>query len=107
MFAIVLDGETIGLINDTEISERSIEVGYALLPCYHNQGLATEALRAMISHLFSVGFEEVTAGAFEENLASQRVMQKCGMKLTSKTDQIDYREKTHLCVYYTIKRATQ
>ena len=106
VFAIVLDGNPIGLINDTEISERSIEVGYALLPCYHNQGLATEALQAMISYLFDVGFEEVTAGAFEENFASKRVMQKCGMKPISQTDQIDYRGKTHLCVYYAIRRAT-
>jgi len=95
----------IGLVNDVEISEGTIELGYALHPNYYNRGFATEALSAVISYLFEIGFEKVIAGAFEENLASQRVMQKCGMHPISKTDQIDYRGKTHLCIYYEIRRA--
>jgi RimJ/RimL family protein N-acetyltransferase len=102
VLGVSYQGILIGLINDVEILDKSIEVGYAFHPKYYNQGFATEALGAMIAYLFDKGFEEVIAGAFEENAASMRVMQKCGMKKIEKTDQIDYRNKTHLCIYYTI-----
>jgi len=105
VFAISYQGELIGLINDTEIEGTRIELGYALRPKYHNRGFATEALQAIIKHLFEVGFEEIMAGAFEENVASQRVMEKCGMVRISKTELIDYRGRTHLCVYYQKRRA--
>jgi RimJ/RimL family protein N-acetyltransferase len=59
----------------------------------------------MINYLFDLGFEEIITGAFEENAASIRVMQKCGMTRLSKTDSIDYRAKTHNCVYFSIKKS--
>ena len=79
VFGIFLGDRLIGMLNDTEINGVNIEMGYALHPDYHNQGLATEAFGAVINYLFSMGFEEILAGAFEENAASMRVMEKCGM----------------------------
>ena len=58
----------------------------------------------MIPDLFSRGFEAVTAGAFSENAASLRVMQKCGMELQDFTEDIAYRGTTHKCIYYAIRR---
>ena len=78
-------------------------MGYALHPEHHSRGYMSEAFAAMIDYLFSCGFDEVTAGAFEENTASIRVMQKCGMVRLEKTDEIDYRGKTHKCIYFSIK----
>ncbi|MBR6726384.1 MAG: GNAT family N-acetyltransferase [Clostridia bacterium] len=104
VFGIYLDGKLIGLINDCEINNKCIEIGYALHPAYHNRGFATEAFGAVIEYLFSNGFEEILAGAFEENAASMRVMEKCGMKRTKMTAEVEYRGKTHKCVYYSIKR---
>lgn len=105
VFGIYLDGKLIGLINDCETNNKCIEMGYALHPYYHNQGFATEAFGAVIHHLFSMGFEEVIAGAFEENAASMRVMKKCGMKRTKMSAKIDYRGIKHKCVYYSIKKS--
>ena len=105
VFGIYLQNTLIGLLNDAEISDKTIEMGYALHPNYYNQGYATEAMRATMDYLFGVGFEEVLAGAFEENPASLRVMQKCGMQKLDKTDLIDYRGKTHTCIYYAKRRA--
>jgi RimJ/RimL family protein N-acetyltransferase len=102
---IYLNDKLIGIINDTEIISRSIELGYAIHPRFHSKGYATEALNAMINYLFDLGFEEIITGAFEENAASIRVMQKCGMTRLSKTDSIDYRAKTHNCVYFSIKKS--
>lgn len=98
-------GETlIGFLNDTEINGGCIEIGYALHPDYWNRGYATEALTAVIEELFRLGFTTVRAGFFEENPASGRVMKKSGMHRIERTDTIDYRGKTHRCIYYEIEQ---
>ena len=104
VFGIFLDSKLIGLLNDTEICGKTIEVGYALHPDYHGRGLATEALGAVIPYLFAEEFDQILAGAFETNTASTRVMEKCGMKRTKMTSETEYRGKTHKCVYYSIKK---
>ena len=101
---IYLGEDLIGILNQTDATQDSIELGYALLPKYHNQGYATEALRGAISYCFSIGFQEVIAGAFEENPASLRVMIKSGMKKIDHTDEISYRGKTHTCLYCAIRK---
>ena len=98
--AICLDDEIIGFMNDTEIEGGSVEMGYVISPKYQNQGFCTEAMSGAIKYLFEKGFREVICGAFEENAASLRVMQKCGMNLLPKTDVIEYRGKNHNCIYY-------
>ena len=104
VFGIFLEDKLIGLLNDTEISGKTIEVGYAIHPDYSGKGYATEALTAAIPHLFSVGFEEVIAGAFECNPASLRVMEKSGMKRSNLTASVEYRGVTHKCIYYSVKQ---
>ena len=104
VFGIFLGDRLIGMLNDTEINGVNIEMGYALHPDYHNQGFATEAFGAVIKHLFSKGFEVILAGAFEENTASMRVMEKCGMSRTKMTAEIEYRGTKHKCIYYSIKK---
>ena len=104
---IYLDNKMVGFINDPEITDRSIELGWVVDPEYHNRGFATEAVTHAIEDLFSRGYTEVTAGAFEENPASLRVMQKSGMHLIEKTEEIDYRGKIHHCIFYAIRREAQ
>lgn len=94
----------IGMLNDTDIQGENIEIGYALHPNYYNQGFATEAVKAVIIYLFEQGFSTVYAGAFENNPASIRVMEKAGMKKMNSKASIDYRGKKHYCVYYSIKK---
>lgn len=100
---IYLCNTLIGIINDVGIEEGKIEVGYALNPQYHNQGYGTEMLKAVIAELFEKGYEEVLAGAFEDNIASRRIMEKAGMTLIDLREEIEYRGKVHQCVYYSIK----
>lgn len=101
---IYRDNQLIGFVNDVEIKDRRIEIGYVIHPDHHNRGYATEVLEAVISDLFSMGFEEVATGTFADNAASRRVMEKCGMNLIEKTDDIQYRGGLHRCVFYSIKR---
>lgn len=104
VFGIFLEDKLIGLLNDTDICGKTVEVGYAIHPDYWGKGYATEALSAAIPYLFSAGFDEVIAGAFECNPASLRVMDKSGMKKSNLKAEIEYRGVTHNCVYYSIKK---
>ena len=101
---VYLDGRFIGMMNGVDIKDTRIEMGYAYLPAYYNQGYATEAFAGAISYLFERGFETVLAGAFAENPASMRVMEKCGMEKIDFTEEIEYRGKSHHCVYYAINK---
>lgn len=97
---IYWEGHFIGLLNETDREDHGIEVGYALLPAYYNRGFATEALTGAIDYLHGCGFSCVLAGAFAENPASMRVMEKAGMQRTEKTDSVEYRGSLHKCIYY-------
>lgn len=101
---IFRNDELIGIANEVERQEKSIELGYAILPVYHNQGYGTEMLQGLMEQMFRDGFEMVVTGAFEENGSSIRVMEKCGMRRIEKQDKIEYRGKVHTCVYYAKKR---
>lgn len=99
-------GETlIGFLNDVEINGDSVELGWVIHPDYHNKGYATRAVTWAVEELFALGYAEVTAGAFAENPASIRVMEKCGMTLLDRTEEIEYRGTVHRCVYYAIRRS--
>lgn len=99
---IYYQNKLIGFINDVEIVGKSIELGYVINPNFKNQGYATEALKASINYLFENGYEEVICGAFSSNLASTKVMEKAGLILLNKLDQIEYRGIIHNCIYYSI-----
>ena len=101
---IYLGQTLVGFLNDVDISGGCIEMGYVIDPAHKGRGYATQALNAAIEALFRRGFSAVRAGAFEENAASIRVMKKCGMKLIDLEESIQYRGKTHRCVYYEIRK---
>lgn len=101
-YGIYFNKSFIGLLNDVSVENDEVEVGYCLHPNYWNKGYATGALEVAIKELFRIGYKTVVAGHFAENLASGRVMQKCGMTKIDKTDEIEYKGIKHLCVYYAI-----
>lgn len=102
---IYLDEELIGFLNDVEIRDGRVEIGYAIRPDHWGKGYATQMLRGAVEDLFCRGYREVVAGAFEENKASIRVMVKAGMSKIALEEDIDYRGKRHHCMYYSVKRA--
>ena len=104
---ISLDTKAIGFMNDVQIKDGCIELGYVIHPNSQGKGYMTEALKMAIEELFSHGYQKVICGAFQENKASQRVMEKAGMKKIPLTEIIDYRGKEHLCVYYDMEKGEQ
>ena len=104
VYGIYSKNKIIGFLNSVTRENSVIEIGYFISPKEWNKGYATEALKAAIQELFRIGFDGVFCGCFEDNLASRRVMQKCGMVRFEKEETITYRNKEHRCVYYRIEK---
>ena len=104
VYGVCLDNRLIGFVNDVFIGENTVELGYVIHPDYKNNGYATEVLKACIDLVFESGFIHLKTGAFEENLPSIRVMQKCGMKEAKEKEQIEYRGEVKNCKYYQISK---
>jgi RimJ/RimL family protein N-acetyltransferase len=100
IYGIYLNNELIGLVNEVDRYDNGIELGYVIHPDKQNQGYATEMLSCMISVIFSLGYSSVRTGAFENNIASIRVMEKSGMKKCDHTETIEYDGTIHNCVFY-------
>jgi ribosomal-protein-alanine N-acetyltransferase len=60
-----------------------VELGYDLHPDAWGRGLATEAACAVVSHAFgSLGLDRVIAVVKPDHVASQRVLEKAGLRCT-------------------------
>lgn len=97
-------GELIDFVNDVDIGDGYIEIGYVIHPIHQGMGYASEALSAVIGDLFRKGYREVRAAAFAGNAPSRRVMEKCGMRLTEKESSIIYCGRQQPRVHYAIVR---
>ena len=102
-YGICLHDRLIGFVNDCGIEEDGIEIGYVIHPDEQGHGYATEAVRAVLEELRGMGFRRVTAGYFEGNEASRRVMEKCGMQPIVETDEEEYRGEIHRCLYCEVR----
>ena len=84
-WAIVLKstGKMIGTCGFSAVypEHRSAEVGYVLNPAFRGQGYAVEALCAVLDFGFRrMLLNRISAKCVDENLPSERVMQKVGMQ---------------------------
>jgi RimJ/RimL family protein N-acetyltransferase len=83
-FAITLNDKLIGTIGvrekpRAELDREAPSIGYWLGKTYWSQGYMTEALRAMIAHVFALTrADAIYCGAFADNIASLRVQEKVG-----------------------------
>jgi RimJ/RimL family protein N-acetyltransferase len=87
-FAIEKDGELVGCIGmDRAGEQQAYEIGYWVGEPYWNQGIATEAGRAIVAHAFTTKpVSHLTAGHLAENHASGSVLTKLGFRYTGETD---------------------
>ena len=88
-FAICLaDNQLIGSIgllfpNDSNLplAAGEAEIGYWLGESFWRKGYATEAMQAMIAYSFEkLRLSRLLAGAYQENIPSQKVLKKCGFR---------------------------
>lgn len=71
--------QPIGLVSVMLSAKGELELGYILSPSVWGRGFASEAVRAVLSTLFTLtGVEMVFARTRPANIASRRVLEKCG-----------------------------
>ena len=78
-------GEFIGTIDLHKIDSvlKKVAIGYIINQKYWNQGLTTEANRAVIKLIFEkIGMNKLTALHDKDNPASGKVMEKSGMRFS-------------------------
>jgi RimJ/RimL family protein N-acetyltransferase len=71
-------------------------VGYDVHPAYRNQGIATFALREALNVLAGKGVAEALVTCAEDNVASIRVIEKCGGRRIADSTRRRYRVPTGL-----------
>lgn len=95
---------SIALMNSDNNIE-NCEIGYCISKDFWNKGIMTEAFSALISFAFKeVGFERITGRHHVDNIASGRVMEKCGLKYEGTLRKIHKINTGSLvdCKYYSI-----
>jgi RimJ/RimL family protein N-acetyltransferase len=84
-FAIAVDGEAVGSIGfapHTDVERVSAEIGYWLGESFWGRGITTDALRAVTDYAMQAfDLTRLYAVPFEWNVASCRVLEKCGYAL--------------------------
>ncbi len=77
----------LGRFNLYELKDGTAEVGYRVGEHVAGQGVATDALRALCSIATTeLSLRTLTARTRDENVASQRVLEKCGFAVVESTE---------------------
>jgi RimJ/RimL family protein N-acetyltransferase len=76
-------GEPMGFVRATIASESLGIIAYTLFRRFHRQGYASEAARAVLSHLVDEGVEHFLARVNPHNVASIRLLRKLGFEVGS------------------------
>jgi RimJ/RimL family protein N-acetyltransferase len=75
--------QLIGACGFTQVDRHPPEIGYWLGVKHWSKGYATEAVRAVIDHVFTdLDCEAIQSAARVTNPASRRVLEKCGLQWT-------------------------
>lgn len=94
-YAIIYNGIFVGSISAIPgefEKQRTAEIGYWVAKSYWGKGIASEALQKFTHLLFeSTDFIRLNASVFEGNLASAKVLQKCGYKLDAVLEKAIYK----------------
>ena len=79
---IVKDGgQNIGYVQLVSLGDGSWEIGYHIAKRYTGKGYATEAVQAFLPVMArAAGISEVYGICVRENVASRRVLEKCGFE---------------------------
>ncbi|WP_026688557.1 GNAT family N-acetyltransferase [Alteribacter aurantiacus] len=98
---LMIDRETHTVIGDGGFKGKpdrsgSVEIGYAIVPSYQNNGFATETVAALIQWGFATGHvNEIKAECHSDNVPSIRVLEKVGMRRENEAEQM---------IYWTLKK---
>lgn len=94
------DGSNIGYVQAVPLGDGVWEVGYHIGAAYTKKGYATEAVRAFLPVIMkNIGIDKMAGICLADNIASRKVMEKCGF--VKEFEGIgDYQgEKRNICRY--------
>ena len=75
------NGKIIGMVDMTFNEDHNrYEIGYILNKAYWNKGIMTKAAITVINYFRSCGVNQFVGVPFIDNIASRRVLEKCGFK---------------------------
>lgn len=81
------DQEVVGSVGITRIDEHVGDIGWFIRSKYWGMGYASEAAAQMVTYGFEViGLDSIRASCRKTNTRSEKIMQRCGFRLTSTTD---------------------
>lgn len=96
--AITIDDQVVGGIGITQqadVYRFNAELGYWLGEPFWNQGIMTEAVRAMVNYAFeNFKLIRIYARVFEFNVASMRVLEKAGFQKEAINKKAVYKNQT-------------
>ena len=76
---VCVDGGAIGAVNLFDVRRESATLAYWLLPEYHGEGYATEAVAHVIDHAFdTLGLNHLVAWTIDYNQDSQALLRRLG-----------------------------
>lgn len=104
-YAITLksSGALIGAIDVVKIVDDVPEIGYCLSRKYWNNGYMTETVKTLINYLNNIGYKKIIIAANKDNIASIRVIEKCGFTFThqeTRTPISRFKEGTAIINHY-------
>jgi RimJ/RimL family protein N-acetyltransferase len=86
-WAVMYRGELIGYVQATVPAERRINLAYVIAKPYWGQGLATDAVRALVAFLDSrFPAAELVASVDERNTASFKLLRRLGLTVYDRSD---------------------
>ena len=100
VFAIEVEGKAVGSIGifpQSDIHEKSAEVGYWLSERYWGNGIMSKAIQQIAQYGFDTfDIVRIFARPFSTNTGSQKVLEKAGFKLEAKLKQALYKNGEYM-----------
>jgi len=107
IFAIEVEGKavgSIGIILQSDIHEKSAEIGYWLSEQYWRNGIMSKAIQEVAQYGFETfDIVRIFARPFSTNTGSQKVLEKAGFKLEAILKQALYKKGEYLDEFIYVK----
>ena len=98
--ALLKDGTNIGYVQAVPLGDGVWEIGYHIGAKYTKRGYATEAVSAFLPVIMEkIGITKMAGVCLAENIASQKVLEKCGFVLEFRGVDNSQGEPREICRY--------
>ena len=98
---LIKDGANIGYVQAIPLDDGFWEIGFHVGEKYTKNGYATEAVKAFLPVIMNkLGMEKIKGICLSENIASRKVMEKCGFVLEFEGTDSYQGDQRQICRYW-------